>query len=310
VSVKKFIPLLLLLTVSLRLPALDKFHLAIGYIPNIQFTPLYVGDFMGFFKEEGIELKIDYAMGADLYTLLLSGRADAALTDGDQFIIAAASGLPLTLFYQYYRSSPVAVVTVDPDIKTPADLAGKTIGTPELYGSSYIGLMLFLDAYGLTGSVKIERIGYAQVQLLQSGQIDAAVCFANNESVFLGEHVPGFRQWKIADIADIAGSGLAASSAHFNKNIDLYRRFSRALERSMRFVRQNALFSFRIFRQYVPTEKENTAFIYNMLVQTLPFYSLNGMISVNNYDFTQQTLLKLGLTARKIQIADYISNAS
>jgi NitT/TauT family transport system substrate-binding protein len=35
---------------------IDKVRLAIGYIPHVQFTPLYVGIDKGFYKDEGIDL--------------------------------------------------------------------------------------------------------------------------------------------------------------------------------------------------------------------------------------------------------------
>lgn len=43
---------------------------AAGYIPNIQFAPFYVADARGYYREEGLQLEMDYTMGPDVLKLV------------------------------------------------------------------------------------------------------------------------------------------------------------------------------------------------------------------------------------------------
>ena len=126
---------------------LQKLKLAIGYIPHIQFAPLYVAIEKGYYKDEGIDLEIEYGFGIDIFSLLVSSKIDIGLSDSDQLIIAGNNGMKLKAFYQYYQSYPITIVAKRDKIKNVGDLIGKTIGVPDFFGSSYIGLLIFLNKY-------------------------------------------------------------------------------------------------------------------------------------------------------------------
>jgi NitT/TauT family transport system substrate-binding protein len=302
--------ILLFLAQNSTLGALDKFRLTIAYIPNIQFTPLYVGQVMGFFEQEGIDLTIDYAMGSDTFNLLIGGKSDAALADGDQFIKAVASGLDVQLFFQYYNASPISLVSINPNITKPADLAGKTVGVPEMMGASYLNLLIFLNHHNLTDKVTIERVGYSQVALLQGNKLDAAVVYTNNEAVFLQQDSTSFTEWVLGDIVQTAPAGLVASRQTLQNQADLYKRFSRALSRSIRFVWQNSSPSLAIFYQVVPQANIGDSDLnYAMLKKTIPFFSRSGIIDINQFNSTQQIMQQLKLIDKPVALNDFIAPA-
>jgi NitT/TauT family transport system substrate-binding protein len=113
----------------------EQLKLAIGYIPHVQFAPLYVGIEKGFYRAEGIDLSIEYGFGIDVFSLLSVGRIDIGLSDSDQLILAGAKGLGLKAVYQYYQRYPVSIVALRGKVAVPEALRGKVVGTPELYGS-------------------------------------------------------------------------------------------------------------------------------------------------------------------------------
>jgi NitT/TauT family transport system substrate-binding protein len=118
-------------------------------------------------------------------------------------------------------------------IAAPADLKGKTIGTPELSGSSWIGLQLFLKKNNLEKDVTVEKIGYTQEATLLSGRADAVVCFSNNEPVLLRSENVAIREWDVRDLSDMVGASFISSRSIIAARTDTIARFVRATRKAM-----------------------------------------------------------------------------
>ncbi len=279
---------------------LSTVRLAIGYIPNIQFTPLYVGISKGFYREEGIDLQIQYGFGIDIFSLLALKRIDVGLSDSDQLIIAGSKGIGLQAIYQYYQSDPIAIVAKADKISSPQDFIGKKIGTPELYGSSYIGLMLFLNHFHLDGKVTVERIGYSQIPSLLSNRVAGAVCFLTNETVKLREMGVPIKDWEVRDFSDMVGSSLITSRAIIAERGDLLRRFIAATRKATSYTVEHPKEALDIAMSYLDSpERSEQPFLAASLAATVSLFrsptGVYGSIDPSAYESSIRSLASIGL---------------
>ena len=160
--------------------------IGLTYIPNVQFAPVYVADSQGLYNDAGVTATVRHH-GSDegLFTALLAGQENVVIASGDEAAVAASQGMDLVSIGQYYATYPGSVIVpASSSITSLADLAGKNIGIPGEYGSSYYATLAAIKAGGLrTSDVTISSIGYTQQAALAAGQVDAVVGFTNNDAV-------------------------------------------------------------------------------------------------------------------------------
>lgn len=226
--------------------------LAMGYIPNVQFTPVYVALDKGYFAQEGIQIELDYGMEHDLLKLVGTGERQFVIGSGDQVIMARSEGLPVVYVLNWYRRFPVSVAALKP-LNTPQDLIGKKVGIPGLYGASYIGWLAMLNAAGIDPtSVNLISIGYTQAESLVAGQVDAAVVYAMNEPVRLREQGYQVNELMVADYINFVSNGLITNEKTIREQPQLVRGMARALIRGLQDTLSDPDAAFAVCRRYVP----------------------------------------------------------
>src|SRR5215213_2360460 len=175
--------------------------LVLDFQPNAVHFGIYAAQADGDFKDEGIELQIqEPSSTADSAKLLETGRADFAVMDINDCGIARERGLGLVAIAAIVQRPLASVIARDPDeIRTPANLAGKTIGVTGVPSDDAV-LDTVLRSGGIDPSdVRRVTIGFNAVAALAAGKVDAATAFWNAEGVELERMGAPIREFRVDD---------------------------------------------------------------------------------------------------------------
>ena len=291
--------------------------LPVGYIPNIQFAPLYVAIDKGFYSDEGLRVEMDYNMETDSVALLGAGELQFAIVSGEQVLLGRAQELPVVYVMAWYQDYPVGVASLtDAGINSPQDLRGKRVGIPGLYGASYIGFKALLNAGGLEEQdVYLDTIGYTQVESLASGVEDAVVIYVSNEPIKLAAEGYNVSTLASADYISLVANGLVTSETVIENHPDLVRAMVRGTLKGIQYTIDHPEEAFSISEKYVenlaalsPAEKEVQRQVLDasiMLCQT----DQPGFSQPDAWKNMQELLLQMGLLISPVDLGSAFSNA-
>jgi NitT/TauT family transport system substrate-binding protein len=233
---------------------LQHIDLGVGFVPNVQFAPLYVSQAKGFYAEEGLDVALEYGFENDFVALTAQGERQFAIASGDQVILGRAQGLPVVYVMKWYQRFPVAVMALaETGIDSPEKLGGHSVGIPGLFGASYVAWQALVYATGLDDTtIRLESIGFTQAEAISQGQVDAAVVYIANEPVQLTQTGMEVDVIEVSDYIDLVSNGLITNEGLIRDNPELVRRMARASLRGVEYTITHPDEAFAIARQFVP----------------------------------------------------------
>lgn len=156
--------------------AADKISLVLDWYVNPDHAPLLVAEQIGAFKKQGLDVKIIPPSDPSLPPrLVAAGKADLAVTYQPQLQMFADKGLPLTRIATLINVPLNTVITLDPAMRSPADLAGKTVGY-SVSGLERATLSTLLTHSGAKpDAARLVNVNFQLTSALMAGKVDAII---------------------------------------------------------------------------------------------------------------------------------------
>jgi NitT/TauT family transport system substrate-binding protein len=153
--------------------------IALGMSGWTGFAPLTLADKAGIFKKNGLDVEIKMIPQKDRHLALASEAIQCAATTVETHVAWNANGVPIVQIFQMDKSYGADGIAVRGDIKSFADLKGKTVGVDAPGTAPYFGLAWMLSKNGMTlKDVKTTTLSpQAAAQAFVAGQNDAAMTY-------------------------------------------------------------------------------------------------------------------------------------
>lgn len=231
------------------------------FIPNVQFSPLYVAIEKGYFAEAGLNVTLQYGDEPDGVTLIAADQLKFGMIGGEQVIQARSQGLPVVFVYEWFQQYPVGVVVAEPtEIETVPDLAGRRVGIPGRFGASYSGLVALLSAFDMTEEdIQLESIGFNAPEVVCVGAVEASVIYINNEPLQIQRRaeaedcgdVTGVRVIPVGSAVDLVSNGIVTNEATIADQPELVAAVVGAFDAALRDVIRNPAEAYLLSQAHV-----------------------------------------------------------
>lgn len=295
-------------------PVNTKVTLNLTYIPNVQFAPFYVAIEKGYFAKYGIEVSLAYGNEADLVAMVGSDNQQFMIASGEQVLLSRAQGLPVVSVREWYKDYPVGVASLKTSqISQPADLRGKVIGLPGLYGANYIGFEALAAHAGLTDAdYELRSIGFTQVEALVTKQVDAVVVYLANEPVQLRARGYEIDVLRVADALSLVGNCLVTNEKSLIERPDLVQGMVNAMHEALAATATDPDMAYEVSRKYIENLAEDDPIQLQVLLESIKLWQLETdppELEVTRWENMQSVLLNLGLMSRQIEVREAFSDA-
>lgn len=153
--------------------------IALGMSGWTGFAPLTLADKAGLFKKHGLDVELKMIPQKDRHLALASKAIQCAATTVETHVAWNTNGVPIVQIFQLDKSYGADGIAVRNDVKSFADLKGKTIAVSAPGTAPYFGLAWMLSKNGMSmkdvKTVSLEPQPAAQAFV--TGQNDAAMTY-------------------------------------------------------------------------------------------------------------------------------------
>ena len=165
----------------------EKFNIILDYFPNADHAGIYAAQAAGDYDRAGLDVDIKPPPDPSApLKLLRTGQADVVISYEPELLLARDKGSDLVSVAALVQKPLTTLMTLDGSIHSPADLAGKRVGTAGIpYQTAYLQTIL-RNAGVDPATVDETHVGFNLVPAMLSRKVDATLgAFWNYEGTDL-----------------------------------------------------------------------------------------------------------------------------
>ena len=222
----------------------QKVTLMLDWYPNAVHSLLYVAKEKGYFKEQGLD--VDIKMPADTndpLKLVAANQVDMAISYQPEVLVARGENIPVQSFAALVRH-PLnqLMVPANGSIKSPKDLAGKTIGYPSIPLDEAIVQTMVKSDGGDSQKIKMVDVGWDLIPAMATKKTDALIGgYINHEKLLLEKEGHPMRalnpkEYGVPDYYELV---LVGSDKELKAKPDVFKKFMAAIRKGQQYVQQN-----------------------------------------------------------------------
>ncbi|QHT63637.1 ABC transporter substrate-binding protein [Paenibacillus lycopersici] len=219
----------------------QKVSLMLDWYPNAVHSFLYAAQDQGYFAKEGLDVDIQMPADTnDALKLVAAGKIDLALTYQPQVLMARGENIPVKSIAAIVRH-PLnhLMVPADGGIRSPKDLAGKTVGFSSIPLYEAMARTMIKQDGGDPDKASMVDVGYDLIPSIATGKVDAIIGgFINHEQLLLDKegHPVTSLDPAAYGVPDYYELVLAASDDGLKAKQDVFAKFVAAAAEGQRYV--------------------------------------------------------------------------
>ncbi|MCL6592528.1 MAG: ABC transporter substrate-binding protein [Alicyclobacillus sp.] len=236
------------------------------------FTPIYVAQEKGYFKQLGLDVQVTaYNGGSISQGALASGAEDMIHFSPSGVALAVSKGVKEKMIAadQLTPSGWAVVVKKDSPYKSPKDLNGKTIGITSTGSSTDFYARWMLQNYGI--QAKIVPLGNSGlVPALESGKVDAFVAspeqYVNVVSSHKAEPILDLGKALPPSVAD----GIVAAQGFLDQHPDAVQRYLEGYFEALKYMQTHPDYTVPFLEKSLKMDSQEAQMIFDMVIKDIP----------------------------------------
>lgn len=271
--------------------------------PDFGYITSYLARAKGFFRNEGLDLKIVIMRSSVSVPALVTGEVQFAVHGSA--MTAALKGAPLKAVFFTYNTSTLQFM-VRPEIRKPDDLKGKVVAIASPGGSQDQATRLILSKLGLDPSrdVQLLAVGSAKARVIgmETGQIAGS---ANNLDVAAELVKKGYRiMANSSEVYPVPWAGFAANDRWLRTNPATAKKWLRAQVKALLFIREHPDEAAQVAAKELKLDYEVAREAIGQAIDFISPKDPGGFTENGMRTLIQYTADRVGIDPKKVKITD------